>query len=220
MRPSIRHASTLSLFLAFSLAPLRTPGDDRDARLAEASRTFQRATAGDASAVGRASALFQELAAETPRDPVVLAYAGSAETMAGRDAASPIEAMNRTEHGLDQLDQALRALGPEHDAPQPGRLPARLETLLVAASTFLQVPDSVFHRFADGKAALAGALAHPLYARLPPPVLARFQCLSALVARKEQQPAGERAALEKAVSLDPSGPMAEQARARLAELSR
>lgn len=220
MKRSVRSASTLTLFLAFSLSPLRGLGDDREVRLAEATRTFQRASAGDASAVARASALFRELAAEAPRDPVVLAYAGAAETMAGRDAASPIEAMNRTEHGLDQLDLALRALGPEHDAPQPGRVPARLETLLVAASTFLQVPDSVFHRFADGKAALAAALAHPLHGQLPPPVLARFQWLSSLVARKEQQPAAERAALEKAVSLDPSSPAAERVRARLAELSR
>ncbi len=220
MKRSVRSASTLTLFLAFSLSPLRGLGDDREVRLAEATRTFQRASAGDASAVARASALFRELAAEAPRDPVVLAYAGAAETMAGRDAASPIEAMRRTEHGLDQLDVALRALGPEHDAPQPGRLPARLETLMVAASTFLQVPDSVFHRFADGKAALAAALAHPAQGRLPPPVLAHFQWLSSLVARKEQQPAAERAALEKAVSLDPSGPAAERARARLAELSR
>jgi hypothetical protein len=63
-------------------------------------------------------------------------------------------------------------------------------------------------------------LAEATHGQLPPPVLAHFQWLSSLVARKEQQPAAERAALEKAVSLDPSGPTAERARVRLAELSR
>lgn len=219
MTRSAAHVSTLSLFLAFSLAPPRALGADRDARFAEAARTFQRAAAGDASAVGRADALFQQLAAEEPQDPVVLAYAGSSAAMAGRDAASPVDAMNRTELGLGQIDLALGKLGPEHDAPLPGGLPPRLETLLVAASTFLQVPDSVFHRFADGRAALSSALSHPLYGRLPPPVQARFQWLAAVVARKDQRPADERAALEKALSLDPSGPLAQQAGTRLAEVS-
>ncbi len=45
-----------SPFLAFSLAPLpsRARAADRAARLAEATQTFQRASAGDAGAVPRA----------------------------------------------------------------------------------------------------------------------------------------------------------------------
>ncbi len=220
MTRPVRRASTLSLFVALSLAPLHALGADREARLAEANRSFQRALAGDASAAGRAASLFRELTAEDPEDPVILAYAGAAETIVGRDASSPIDAMNETERGLDRIDQALRKLGPAHDAPRPGALPPRLETLLVAANTFLQVPDSVFHRFADGRAALSTALSHPLYGRLPPAVQARFEWLSAVVARKDQQLEAERLALEKAISLDPSGPLAQPARARLAEVSR
>ncbi len=219
MTRPVRHVSTLSLFLTLSLTPLSALGADRDARLAEATWIFQRAAAGDASAARRAASLFRDLAAEDPENPVVLAYAGASAAMVGRDAASPIDQMNQTERGLDQIDLALRKLGPGHDAPRPGALPARLEALLVAASTFLEVPDAVFHRFADGRAALAAALSHPLYGHLPAPVQARFQWLSAVVARKDQRPDQERAALEKALSLDPSGPVGHQARARLAEVS-
>jgi hypothetical protein len=99
-------------------------------------------------------------------------------------------------------------------------MPARLETLLVAASTFLQVPDSVFHRQQDGKAAVSAALAHPAYGHLPPSVQARFQWLFAVAERAAKKPDGERAALEKVLSLDPSGPLAPKAQVRLAELSR
>jgi hypothetical protein len=91
--------------------------------------------------------------------------------------------------------------------------------LLVAASTYLQVPDAVFHRLGDGKAALAAALSHPAYGHLPAPVRARFQWLSALAARAEQRPAEERAALDQVLSLDPAGPLSAPAGSRLAELS-
>lgn len=212
--------TSLTLFLALSLSPLRALAADRDARLAEARGLFQSASAGDASRAPRANALFQALAAEEPENPVILAYAGASAALLGRDATSPLEAVKWTEGGLDQIDLALRKLGPEHDAPRPGAMPARLETLLVAASTFLQVPDAVFHRGQDGRAALSAALSHPAYGRLPPPVQARFQWLSALVDRTDRNADGERAALEKVLSLDSSGALAPQARARLAELSR
>jgi hypothetical protein len=206
----------LSLCLALSLLPLRAPAAEREDRLAEATRAFRQASGGDKAAAGRAEALFAKLAAETPDDPVVLAYAGAAAAMTGNDAASPIDAMKRTEAGLDRIDLALRKLGPQHDAPRPGALPPRLETLLVAASTFLEVPDAVFHRRADGRAAVEAALAHPAYPHLPPPVQARFQWLAA---RGERKAPAERAALEKVIALDPAGELAGRARARLAEVS-
>ncbi len=209
-----------TLFLALSLFPLHPLAADRDTRLAEAMATFQAASAGDTSKTARAHELLQALAAESPDDPVILAYAGSSATLVGRDSSSPLKALRITEGGLDQIDLALKKLGPEHDRPQPGAMPARLETLLVAASTFLQVPDRWFHRRQDGKAALAAALSSPAYGLMPPVVHAQFEWLTALVAQADQKPADERAALEQVVSLDPSGAFARKAQARLAELSR
>jgi len=200
------------------LLPFPARAADRATRLAAASQAFQRALAGDADAVGPAEALYRDLAAEDPSDPVVLAYAGAAAAMAGRDDPSPIERLKRTEDGLAEIDLALRMLGPAQDQPQPGRLPARLETLLVAASTFLQVPDSVFHRLGDGKAALSAALSHPATAQAPAVVRARLEWLSSLAARAEARPDEERGALLRALALDPDGPLAPSARKRLAEV--
>ena len=207
------------LLLPCLLLPFRARAADRAARLAQAAEAFQRALAGDADAVGRAETLYRGLAAEDPADPVALAYAGAAATMAGRDDRSPLERLKRTEDGLAEIDLALRMLGPAHDVPQPGRLSARLETLLVAASTFLQVPDSVFHRLGDGKAALSAALSHPASRQAPAVVRARLEWLSSLVARAEARPGEERAALVRALALDPDGPLATKARQRLAEVT-
>lgn len=209
---------TLSLFLVLSLAPLRArPGEPPPS--SRAREIFLNASEGGGSPA-RAEAQLRKLLAEQPQDPVVLAYAGAAATLVGRDARSPIDSMRQTEAGLDQLDQALRKLGPEHDRQQPGGLPPRLETLLVAASTFAQVPDSVFHRVRDAKAAMSAALSDRGFQWLPPPVQARFHWIAAQIAKAEHGAAAERAALEQVIALDPSGPFAGQAQIRLAELSR
>lgn len=217
----VRHVPLLTLFLAVPLVPASLPHPTRAEepdRAAQARELFDEATERGGS-VKRAASELRKLSVIAPHDPLVLAYAGSAATLVGRDASSPLVALRQTEDGLDLLDRALRELGPQHDAPVPGRLPPRLETLLVAASTFAQVPDDVFHRLQDGKAALSGALAHPAFGRLPPPVQARFHWVSVLIARAEQQREAERAALERVTALDPSGPLAGQARTRLAELA-
>lgn len=205
---------TLTLFLVLSLAPLRARAD----AFGEAAEAFQRASGGDAAAAARARALFHALAAARPEDPVALAYAGSAATLVARGERSPIAQLTGVEAGLDEIDRAVRLLGPEHDRLLPGRLPARVETLLVAASTFLAVPDAAFHRAQEGKAMVAGVLAHPSFAHLPATTRARFHQLSADAARLEKEPAAEKAALQQVLAADPAGPLAAAARARLAEV--
>jgi hypothetical protein len=209
---------TLSLIAVLSLLPFRALAADPGAAFAEATTAYLRATAGEASQAVRARILFDELAAAAPRDPVILAYAGSAEALVARDESSPIERMKGVDAGLDRIDLAVRMLGPEHDRPLPGRLPPRVETLLIAASTFLAVPDDVFHRLQEGKAMAQGVIAHPSFGRLPAVVQARFHLLAAQAARAERQPAAEKAALQQAIAADPSGPMAAPAKARLAEV--
>jgi hypothetical protein len=211
--------SPFGLLFVLALGPFPALAGEHQPAIAEASAAFQRAVAGDAAAAARAEALFQKLSAEEPGDPVLLAYAGASATMVGRDASSPLDAVKIAEGGLDQIDQALRLLGPQHDRPAPGQLPPRLETLLVAASSYLQVPDEIFHRQDDGKAALQTALSHPLYARLPPAVQARFTWLSAVLARGEKRPDDERAALRQALALDPQGPLTARIQDRLSRVA-
>lgn len=218
MRTRTRRTPILSLFAAVALLPFRAAAADPGAAFAEATQALQRASAGEAGQAARAKTLLDKLAAASPRDPVILAYAGSATVLVAKDESSPIERMKGCDAGLDQIDVAVRLLGPEHDRLVPGRLPPRVETLLVAASTFLALPDAVFHRVQDAKPMVDGVLAHPAFRHLPGSVQARFHFLAAQVARADQRPAAERTALQQALADDPSGPMAAPVRARLAEV--
>jgi hypothetical protein len=196
MHVHARRPSTLGLFLAFSLLPTlsraATPAgaaaDPGDPAFAEATEALRRASAGEANQGPRAKALLDKLAAAAPGDPVILAYAGSAAVLVARDERSPIERMKGIDAGLDQIDLAVRLLGPDHDRPLPGRLPARVETLLVAASTFLALPDAVFHRAQEGKTMVAGVRAHPDFHRLPASVQARFDALARPQGAQEAKP--------------------------------
>lgn len=209
----------LSLVLALSLLTSGARAADRDADFAQARQDFAKAADDDAGALERARAGFEKLAEADPQDPVALAYAGATAAKLGGTARWPWQKLTRTNAGLARIDQALGKLGPQHDGARPGALPAALETLLVAASTYVEVPDGHFHRLADGKKALAAAFAHPRFGELPPSVLARFHWIAAQVARAEQVKDAERTALERSLAADPSGPLAPRIHARLAELS-
>lgn len=210
-----RAAIALSLLTLVALAPPRVRADD----CAEATRALYAGLAGDAGEAARALALFEELSAAAPEDPVLLASAGSAQTIVARDTASPLEAFQLAEAGLVRIDRAMKLLRPAHDAPGTSGTPAALTTYLIAASTFLGVPEEPFNRRADGKAVLARALAHPALPHLPR-LRAQLASLEAAVARGEGRPADELAALKRLVELDPTCPEAAGVRARIQELSR
>ena len=175
-----RRTASLAVFAAFGLStldPVQARADDR----ADALQAFQAGLAGDARAAAVAHALYRDLSEAAPEDPALLAYAGAAEAVVGRDATSPADALNITRAGLARVDRAVAKLGPADDAPGPNGMPPRLETYLVAASTYLGVPDDVFHRREDGKAVLSKALANPALARMPPGIRAQFARLEAQV---------------------------------------
>jgi hypothetical protein len=209
-RRAHRALSFTVLALLGAVAP--TPGR-ADAR-ADAAQALQAGSAGDARAAARAAALYEQLSAASPEDPVLLAYAGAATALTGRDASTPLEAMTLTDAGLARLDKAVKRVGPQLDPPR------RFEAWLVAANTYLSVPDDVFHRLADGKAVLAQALADPALPHLPPSIRAQLARLEARAAQAEHRPQDELAALRRALALEPSGPAAAKVQARIAELSR
>ncbi|MGC3997988.1 MAG: hypothetical protein QM767_11045 [Anaeromyxobacter sp.] len=208
----------LALGLALILA---TPGTARaeGRSRAEAAQAFQAALAGDAGAAARASELYDALSAAAPGDPVLLAYAGAAQTLVARGARSPLDALRLAETGLARIDDAVARLGPAHEEAAPGQLPASFETCLVAASTFLRVPDQLFHRLGDGEVVLARAVAHPAVPHLPASLRAQLARLEAGVARARYEPEAELAALRRAIALDPTGPETRAAQARAAELA-
>lgn len=138
-----------------------------DVRFNDAAKIFLRASAGEASEVDPAIAAFEALVRAEPRNPVYAAYLGSALSMRARDAWMPWNKLRYTEQGLDHIDRALESLKPEHDKLLLRGVPASIETRLVAARTFVKLPDPIFHRRTAGKKLLADLLKHPALASAP-----------------------------------------------------
>lgn len=117
---------------------------------------FNGARNGDADQLDAAIAAFQAAPGHPALAPLFAAYLGSARTLQGKAAWLPWKKLKLTEQGLDQIDQALAALRPEHDQVLAQGVPVSLATRL-AAATFIAVPDGLFHRRANGKALLGEA---------------------------------------------------------------
>lgn len=137
-----------------------------DAGLDAALREFDAARA-DEKRLDTAIAALRALPADPQRAPLQSACLGSALAMQGKAAWMPWNKLKYTEHGLDQLDAALAMLKPEHGAVLVRGVPVSLQTRLVAAATFVAVPDGLFHRRADGRKQLAALRADPLLAATP-----------------------------------------------------
>lgn len=207
-----------SLLAAVALALAASSAFAVDAsRLAEARTVFLKAVQGDSSAVKPASEKFQALYDAEPDDVVVRAYLGSCLALQGREAYLPWNKMKLTESGLAQLDKALGQITPVHDAKVIDGFPASLEARLVAASTFLDMPD-LFRRFDAGKRVLKDAMNHPAFESIPPMAASRFHYQAAKVAKKEGRKADEAASLRMTLALDPQSPDAPAAKKRLQEL--
>ncbi len=137
-----------------------------DGNFEAALREFDAARA-DENRLDAAIAALRGLPADPQRQPLAAACLGSALTLQGKAAWMPWNKMKFTEQGLDQLDAALALLKPEHGAVLVRGVPVALQTRLVAAATFVAVPDGLFHRRADGRKLLAALRADPLLAGAP-----------------------------------------------------
>lgn len=112
---------------------------------------------------------------DTPEVPLYRAYLGAAQAIQGREAWLPWNKLRATERGLDTLDKALRQLSPAHDKVLVRGTPVSLEARLVAASTFVAIPDFIFHRADRGRQLLQDIAKSPLYAGAPAEFRARVQ---------------------------------------------
>jgi hypothetical protein len=162
----MRFAAALVVGIALAAgSAVAQPGPE--AAFIQAVQLVQRASAGDNRAVDAAVSAFEALSRAEPANPVPAAYLGSAKSMRAREAWMPWNKIKYAEEGLDQIDRALAMLAPEHDRRLMRGVPESLETKLVAASTFLKLPDDVFHRRAAGRRLLAEVLASPAYPSAP-----------------------------------------------------
>jgi hypothetical protein len=178
---------------------------------------FERGLAGDGSANQRARDRFQELLEGEPANPLYLAYLGSSFAIMGRDAWAPWSKLRHTEKGLALLDKALALLTPAHDQETVRGVPVSQEVRLNAAVTFLAVPGFM-HRTAAARLVLSDALSSPAFAATPGRVQARLLLQDARLAQRDEKPAEEVEALQRALAAWPDGATATQARTRLKEL--
>jgi hypothetical protein len=158
----------------------------QEAPFIDAVQAFQQARDGDNSRIEPAIAAFEALARAEPGNPVHAAYLGSAFSLRGRQAWMPWNKMKYSEQGLDHIDRALEALKPEHDRRSMRGVPVSLETRFIAASTFVNLPDSIFHRRAAGRKLLDELLRHPALAAAPEPFRSAVHKTAAEAARVGQ----------------------------------
>jgi hypothetical protein len=145
----------------------------------DAIKTFEQARKGEDRQIEPAIAAFEALARNEPRQPAYAAYLGSALTLKAREAWMPWNKMKYSERGLDHIDQALATLKPEHDSQMLRGVPVSLDTKLVAAATFIALPDNFFHRLSAGRKLLDQVLKHPALAAAPAEYRAEVQKLAA-----------------------------------------
>lgn len=151
-----------------------------------ATARFDKARQGDSGQIDAAIAAFQATPGNPAMKPLYSAYLGSAYTLQGKAAWMPWNKMKFTDQGLDRIDQALAALRPEHDGLLVQGVPLGLATRLVAAATFVAVPDGLFHRRAAGKTLLAEMRRSPLLATTPAGFRAELDAVEAQLREAEK----------------------------------
>lgn len=217
MKPSIL-ALILGSAAAFaSTLATAAPKEVAPQGFVEARQQFLAGVAGDGKARDAAMATFAQLAAANPGHPLLAAYAGSATSLAGRDAMMPWNKMKYSEDGADTIEKALAQLTPAHDEALFQGSPESVETRMVAATTLLALPDFM-NRRAAGKRALDAALKSPVFEQAPLPVRARLYALAAKAAAADKRAPDEAAYLKQLVQLAPQAPEGQRAATRLKEL--
>jgi len=165
--PSLASRCLLLTLLALPLASPAFAQPATDPAFDAAFASFSKARQGDTAQLDAAVTAFLATPGNPAMKPVYAAYLGSAYTLQGKAAWMPWNKMKYTDKGLDAIDQALAGLRPEHDRLLVQGVPASLATRMVAAATFVAVPDGLFHRRAAGKSLLAEMRRSPLLAAAP-----------------------------------------------------
>jgi hypothetical protein len=172
---------TLYLVLALLTVPAPAAADP----FTDAFEIFQHAQNGEEKEVEPAIAAFEALARAEPRQPLYAAYLGSAMTLRGRVTLIPWNKIKYAEQGLEHIGRALEMLKPEHDRELLRGVPVGLETKFTAARTFLELPDGIFHRRAQGRKMIAELQKHPALAGSPAGFRTAVEGAAADLAREE-----------------------------------
>jgi len=155
------------VILLITLATMSTSYADEITDYQQARLSFEQALDDQDGALERAITQFGSLLENHVDNPVYQSYLGACTTLQGRDAWMPWNKMRYAEYGLDKIDKVLSILKYQHISTSLQGVSPYLETMLVAANTFIYVPDRVFHRRSKGKRLLSSIVSHPDYAAMP-----------------------------------------------------
>ncbi len=135
---------------------------------------YNQASAGDKAQVEPAYALFEQLIESEGATSLTLVYLGSTQTLKGRDAWMPWNAMKHVERGLANIDKGLTLLTSEATPlAQQNTYNGLKESFLaraLAATTYSQLPD-MFNHFERGYELFLNLLTEPEF--IAQPFLAR-----------------------------------------------
>lgn len=162
-----------------------------------ASRQIQEAsTQNNESALNSALDSLSKLSGQEPANPLLRAYLGSAETMQAKFTLFPWKKMEHCENGLAKIDKALQQLDASHDKALVRGVPLSLETRLIAANTFLALPD-LFKRSQAGHKQLQAVLSSPLLINSPEGFRSSVTHLALKTAKADKLPADKIELLQK-----------------------
>ena len=155
-----------------------------------------------------------KLSQKYPKHPLVMVYLGCSLAQRGRDIGErPLNRMRETEEGLRHIDRGLRLL-----RRNKLHFLESAEAQLLAAYTFIHLPDTVFHRLKEGSHLVKQLLANPRFEEMPIGMQAGIYFAASIVADKHNDKEKLKHYLKLTLDTDPQGENAQKAKAKLAEL--
>lgn len=145
------------------------PGDLHadESAFAQARSVFMQALQEQDGALDRATAQFESLVRSEPGNPVYLAYLGACTALHAREAWMPWSKMHYGEQGLEMIDRALGTAEKKNRETMLDGVPLMLRTQFIAAQTFIDMPDAIFHRRDRGRRLLKKIIRVPEFAVAP-----------------------------------------------------
>jgi len=138
-----------------------------ESAFAQARSVFMQALQERDGALEQATARFKSLVRNEPGNPVYLAYLGACTALHAREAWMPWSKMRYGEAGVEMIDRALGAAEKRNRETMLDGVPLTLQTQFIAAQTFIDMPDAIFHRRDRGRRLLKKIIRAPAFAVAP-----------------------------------------------------
>jgi hypothetical protein len=123
---------------------------------------FAKGRAGDHAATEQAVGAFQTLLRAEPDNALVMTYAGVSTAMQANGTMMPWKKLGFAKEGVALIDKAVLLLAGPHKTVPNRKVPDVMEVRLLAARTYLAMPESM-GKAATGAKLLSEVMANPLF---------------------------------------------------------